>query len=197
MGETTSILTDGQRRYLRGEEEPAQERTTLTRLRERIRAGLQDFQLLSDRFPIGQFEETAKEHAIDVQIQDMVTVGFLLLDGDRSDHADTSSIERFEAVAEAGLTKALNRLGTAVEEIDVSIEVTEQDPEKDIGEMSIDEIGQRMRMGELDRTQAVERFIEELPEADGDSLSERWYDTRESRAEWMAEFFSPKDSDEE
>lgn len=47
-GRGRALLTPEQREYLRGEREPSQERTYRTRLRERIHAGLRDFEYLAD-----------------------------------------------------------------------------------------------------------------------------------------------------
>lgn len=43
----TAVLTNPQREYLRGERDPAQERTMRTRIRERVRAGLGDLALIA------------------------------------------------------------------------------------------------------------------------------------------------------
>lgn len=57
MGETTSILTNGQREYLRGETTPSQERTTLTRMRRRVYSGIHDGTLIWQHLPVDEREK--------------------------------------------------------------------------------------------------------------------------------------------
>jgi len=57
--EPTAVLTKAQRGFLRGEHEPAQERTTKTRLRKRVRQGLIDFELLQKQLDDGDVQMIA------------------------------------------------------------------------------------------------------------------------------------------
>jgi len=99
MGKPTAILTSGQREYLRGEREPAQERTMRTRIRSRLRQSLYDLELIldsieADRFSSDEFELIVENtnHEKSVPIWTLPAVLFLFTKSTDISVAETGAI---------------------------------------------------------------------------------------------------------
>lgn len=140
MSRKTAVLTKTQREYLRGEREPAQEGTMRTRIRDRLRAGLQDISLLlhSDRFDSNDIRAAVDDEDLNPEgIEELMSVG-------RDSHAinlvtlavlvekftpeyEASTIgqdpsEEPESTLGIGVREAFHELGESLASIDITIE---------------------------------------------------------------------------
>jgi len=112
----TAVLTKGQREYLKGEKEPAQERTLRARIRDRIEAGLSDFGLLTTNLSAddrSQLREATSGQLLGERVSLTVAFLFQLID----------DAEKFEFLVERGILTGLAEAGERGAEVDVSIDI--------------------------------------------------------------------------
>lgn len=140
MPRKTAVWTKGQREYLRGDREPTQEGTMRTRMRQRLRAGLQDISLLinSDRFDSNDIRDSVGDGSLTEEEREELTPAELdahatnlvalavLVDEFTPEHppgaAGTGSPEGVEEILTVGVEKAFRELGITLLENEHSVE---------------------------------------------------------------------------
>lgn len=167
-----AILTPSQREYLRGksdiEEESDRERMTRSRIRSRIRAGVQDFALVLERLDLEDIKkafETPAQDEVEVEygLESMIALVYLFyMDIDKPGWV--ASEDLFEKRIESAIVLALNQVGESANNVDVGIEVARGDPLDDllgkgIQELSLTELDQLHRAKKIDREAYVDEII--------------------------------------
>lgn len=163
------ILSPADRKYLRNPDELSRQAGYERRqaIIERVHQSLHDYPLLvsalddesrekafEDRFE-EPLEESIpeKEHTINILSS---AFAFLYL-GLRDTVGRETALEAFESIAADGVKQAFHQTDTVIASVDVDVDITHGNPEKPIGEMTINELQEYAQCGEIDR----EVFVEE------------------------------------
>lgn len=197
-GTPTAILTNKQRKYLRGEEEPTQERTMRTRIRERVRQGLLDFVPLVKYLDENDRERIFTESDGDFDPEE--TLPYLIafaFQHHSKVHTPDGSLRDLETAVKEGIEIGGTAMGISTSAI-VDISITNPDDISDtidgikrrletqgVNAVSLEELRRLHDTGELTRegfnelyVQKMElireRAIERVDEAEGD-LEEQGY----------------------
>lgn len=168
-----AILTPSQREYLRDksdiEEESDRERMTRSRIRSRIRAGVQDFALVLERLDLEDVKKALETPAQDeIAVEDGLTSMIALVYLFYEEHGKPSwgtTEDLFAKRIEIAIETALNQVGESATTIDVNIEV-DRGPElgaladRDLDELSKDQLSQLHRAGLIDSDAFAEAWVE-------------------------------------
>lgn len=173
MGEGTSILTNGQRDYLNGDNEPTQERTVKARIRQRLRTALWDISLLLDEFGTDEIKKTFDDKtvfasdlvALAILAEEFsadVGMGKLEYDPERG-HKLADGPDEPETTIVGGVRRAYEKLGVSLETVEVIIEQGRPLDElagEELAELSDDELGQLFQSGRITRKQMSDALHE-------------------------------------
>lgn len=167
----SALLTNAQRAWFRGEKEyqPAVERDLRSRIRDRIRAGVQDFTLIIEHLDLADIKkalETPAQDEAEVEnglVSMMALVYLFITDHDKPNWVESEDL--FAKRIERAVTIALNQRGESVKNVEVGIEIDRGDPFDDllgkgIQELSYDELTQLNRVGEIDDDAYIDEIIQ-------------------------------------
>jgi hypothetical protein len=206
-----ALLTKAQREYLRGEKDyaPSTERDIRSRIRDRVRDGLADLELLVEYLPDEELEEAIRPEG-EAGPRLWQLIGFLYAAGPKlpsqmEDLVNTDFPARkeqkpldewLEQIIKMGIQQgARRRDGVTVGRIDVDVQIVGAEDGKDQSEYTFDELGFLVQEGQISREEFIELASKHFP-SDEDTP----YDRAESRAEWVGKtsgYITDNNTDEE
>ena len=197
------ILSPADREYLRNPDEYSKQAGYERRraIVERLHEALHDMPLLvseldedlrTEAFEDGELD--GKEHTINV-----LHSVFALLYLGITDTVEPEELAKdaFEDMAASGVREAYRSQGEPVADVSVSVEITPIDSSKPVEDMTLAEIQEHAKAGNMDPQVLLQRMTEAFGEKreDNDSAFDV-YDIDQSRAEWLTDMFLP-DTDED
>lgn len=164
-----ALLTNAQRAYLRGEKEyrPSAERDVRQRIRERLRAGIFDLQMIVSLIPLTDLDKALTEPVDELEpgmtmplTNAMSALPALIYLNHRETEPKTKGRPdgwRTAYDIEEGIKTALARMGVGYETIEVDIRVERgrdlDEIEGDLANLDRDELGQLHRAGVIDTSE--------------------------------------------
>lgn len=173
----SSLMTDRQRKFLRGESELSQsgDRAARRRIRERLQAALFDVSLIHSRLPLDDIDKAFEEPddpelgsslPLTNTIPDLIALLYIAFRNSETSDSDSTHDGWFmEHNVETGIEHALNRLGVSWEVIDVDITIERGEPldelaDQELSSLSRDELKQLLIAGEIDSDEFAEAITE-------------------------------------
>jgi hypothetical protein len=198
------ILSGADRRYLRDPEEFSKQAGYERReaIVERVHESLYDYPTL-----VSQLDEKHRKRAFegrDLENKDhtlnVLSSAFAFLYLGITDTVEPSDLAKdaFEGMIAGGVREAYRARGDPVADVSVSIDVEPIDSSKPVEDMTLGEIQEHAKAGNMDPQIFLQRLTEAFEEHDDPegSLSAEHYDIDESRAEWFTDMLTP-DSDDD
>lgn len=179
----SALLTDKQRDFLLGNRDDmtkSNKRATRRRIRQRLKVGVLDCQLIATEFGVDDIMTALDEPAtadgevlqpVGSAISSLATLLYLHASGSETEPSEqTISVQLTEAKTEAGIQRALRRLGYSPETIDVDItvetprDITALADEEELSELSRDTLQQLLYAGEISDEEFAEAVLERKEE---------------------------------
>lgn len=179
----SALLTAKQRDFLLGNRDDISQtnkRATRRRIRQRLKVGVLDCQLIANEFAVDDIRTALSEPAtadgevlqpVGSAISSLATLLYLHANGSETEPSEqTLSVQLTEPKVEAGIRRALRRLGYSAENIDVNITVeTPRDltalaDGEELSELSQDTLQQLLNAGEISNEEFAEAVLEQKEE---------------------------------
>lgn len=179
----SALLTDKQRDFLLGNRDDISQtnrRATRRRIRRRLKAGVLDCQLIANEFAVDDIRTALDEPAVadgevlqpvGSAVSSLVTLLYLHTNGSEAEpNEQTISVQLTEAKAEAGIRRALRRLGYSAENIDVDIavetprDITALADGEELSELPQDTLQTLLNAGEISNEEFAEAVLEQKEE---------------------------------
>lgn len=184
----SALLTSRQRKILQGEADitPRAERAARARIRERLRATIQDFTILSSGLDPQDIKKALARRAsppsdrergtpLPAEVQEEIrlengladAIGIAYLAGlERSSHRPDTDVRFVEGRAEKGIRRALNQLGRSVKIIDVKVDIELGEEFDDLTGLTAAELAEysmaELQQAHLDGAITDEQFFEAM-----------------------------------
>lgn len=174
---------------------------------ERTRQSFHDFRTLHSSLPgelrkeafTDDYDEDAPPEEMQHVFNSLPYVFAFLYEGIRdTNRSPESPVEVYEDFIASGLRQALNKEGTAVRSIDVTIDIEQGEELEELAErddLTYPEVKQLLEGGEITPEEYLQLSAKALG-ADEDSLSVQHYDYGESHEEWIGSLEMDSENDE-
>lgn len=168
----TSVLTDRQRAFLRGESDitPSGERSIRQNIRERLHASIFDISLIVRRLSLDDIDKAFEEpvdpelgspQPLAAAIPDVIALLYIAYRDDEVNKPNTHDGWFLESNVETGILNALGRLELINDGVDVSIDIERGEPldaleNRELSTLSRDELKQLLFAGVIDSDEFAE-----------------------------------------
>lgn len=197
-----SLLTNSQREFLAEGGAGAKARMTRKRIRERVQSGLYDYPLLVSGLDAKDRDWIFKHHDLESEEPPINVVpsafAFLYLGVVETIEPGDRARDAFEGMIADGVREAYRTRGDPVADVSVSIDVEPIDSSKPVEDMTLAEIQDHAKAGNMDRQVLLQRLTEAFEEHDDPdgSLSAEHYDIDRSRAEWFVDMLTAETNED-
>lgn len=199
---TRGILSEADRRYIDNPDEYSKQAGYERRqaIIQRVHEALHDFPLL-----VSEIDEDSRAKAFedrDLETKDhtlnVLPSAFTFLYLGVSDTVEPSDLAKdaFEDMVASGVRQAYLERGEPVADVDVSIDVTLADETKSLEDMTLTEIQQLGKTGEISREEFIDEMGEKIHLGAEETLSPP-KNVEKSRGDWLADLFGIQATEDE